>query len=96
MKKNILPLTGDLLEKAELLKMAGDPVRIRILCFMFKQKKACVTDIAESLDIPINTISHHLQKMKNVGYFETKRIGTIICYELIETTFTKTLQRLIC
>jgi len=94
--KTPFPLTADILEKAEMLKIAGDPVRIRILCFMFEYKKACVTDIAESLDVPINTISHHLQKMKHVGYFETKRIGTIICYELIENSFTKTLERLIC
>jgi ArsR family transcriptional regulator, lead/cadmium/zinc/bismuth-responsive transcriptional repressor len=94
--KITFPLTEDILQKAELLKMAGDPVRIRILCFMFEHKKACVTDIAESLDVPINTISHHLQKMKHVKFFETKRIGTIICYELIENTFTKRLQRLIC
>ena len=94
--KTTFPLTEDILQKAELLKMVGDPVRIRILCFMFEHKKACVTDIAEALDVPINTISHHLQKMKNAEYFETKRIGTAICYELIKTSFTKTLQKLIC
>jgi len=94
MKKVIL--TQDLLEKAELLKAAGDPIRIRILCFMFEHKKACVTEIADSLGIPINTASHHLQKMKSAGYFDTTRIGTIICYELVKNPFNRTLKKLIC
>lgn len=89
-------LDEDLLQKAELLKMAGDPVRIRILCFMFVKKEACVTEIAEALCAPINTISHHLQKMKRAGYFATKRIGTVICYELIPNRFNTELEKLIC
>lgn len=89
-------LSQDLIHKAELLRMAGDPIRIRILYFMFERKYACVSDIAESLDAPLNVVSHHLQKMKNAGYFETERMGTAICYKLIENSFIKRLERLIC
>lgn len=91
-----ISLTTDLVRKAELLRMAGDPIRIRILCLMFKRKKACVSDIAEAIGVPLNVVSHHLQKMKYAGYFQTERMGTAICYEIIESPLTKLLERFIC
>lgn len=85
-----------MLSKARMLKLAGDPTRIRILCFMFKYKKACVSDIAESLDMTIASISHHLQMMKDNGYFTTVRMGNSICYVLVEHEFIKQLETIIC
>lgn len=89
-------LTTDLIIKARLLELAGDPTRIRILCFMFEHKKACVSGIADALGMSIGSISHHLQIMRDNGYFETERMGNMICYILIKNKFINQLKKLIC
>ena len=40
----------ELVKKSRLLGLAGDQTRIRILCIMFQNRKACVSDIASSLE----------------------------------------------
>lgn len=90
------PINEALIKKARLLEIAGDPTRIRILCFMFKYRKACVSDIAESLDMSIASISHHLQVMRDNGFFTTERMGQNICYILADNIATKHLAKIIC
>lgn len=85
-----------IIKKARMLELAGDPTRIRILCFMFEYKKACVSDIAASLDMSIAGISYHLQIMRDNGYFTTERMGNSICYILVESDLTKRLHQIIC
>ncbi|MBI5729066.1 MAG: winged helix-turn-helix transcriptional regulator [Candidatus Magasanikbacteria bacterium] len=91
-----IPLKPEMVRKARLIELAGDPTRLRILCFMFEYGEACVSDIAESLDMSVNAVSHHLQIMRDNGYFETERVGSMICYKLIRNEFTKQLEKLIC
>lgn len=83
-------------KKARLLSLAGDETRIRILCFMFRHKKACVGDIAKSLNMTLPSISHHLRIMKDNGFFVTERTGISICYALSDDDFIKSLKKLIC
>ena len=90
------PLNDVLTKKARILELAGDPTRIRILCFMFKYKKACVSDIAESLEMSIASISHHLQVMRDNGFFTTHRMGQNICYILTESEDIEHLEKIIC
>lgn len=85
-----------LAKKARVLSLAGDETRIRILCFMFKYKKACVSDIAKSLDMSVSSISHHLQIMKDNGFFITERMGNNICYALKKSAFMRGLEKVIC
>ncbi len=89
-------LTPDLIKKARLLAIAGDPTRIRILCFMFENKKACVSDISESVGMTISAVSHHLQIMRDNGLFETEREGNMICYILVKNAYVKHLENIIC
>lgn len=89
-------LTPELEEKAKLLSLAGDPTRIRIFCFMYEHKEACVSDIAGALDMSVAAISHHLQLMKEHGLFDTERVGQTICYSLVQTPFIKQLKKIIC
>lgn len=90
------PINEELIKRARLLGLAGDPTRIRVLCFMFEYKKACVSDIAESLEMSIASISHHLQVMRDNGFFTMERMGQNICYILVENPFISQLKELIC
>ena len=91
-----IPIDDVLLKRVRLLSLAGDETRIRILCFLFEYEEGCVSDIAESLDVSINTVSHHLRMMKDVGLVESERMGVNICYKIVRDEFVKNLERAIC
>ncbi|TSD05603.1 MAG: transcription regulator ArsR [Parcubacteria group bacterium Greene0714_7] len=91
-----IALSPELTKRARLLSLAGDETRVRILCFMFEYGEACVSDIAESLDMPVNTVSHHLRMMKDNGFFASERMGTNICYKLVRNSFINNLEKAIC
>lgn len=89
-------LSPELIKKARFLAIAGDQTRIRILCYMFTNRKACVSDIAEALDMSVSAISHHLQIMRDNGFFETERMGNMICYILVKNEYINRLEKIIC
>jgi len=80
---------------ARMLAVAGDETRFKILNFMFQKKKACVTDIASAVGMTIGCISHHLQIMRDNGFFETQREGNNICYTLVDSSFNKKLKKIV-
>lgn len=86
----------NILKKTRFLEIAANSTRILILCFMYKYKEACVTDIAKSLNMSVASISHHLQIMRDNGFFKTKRMGNNICYQLINNESIKYLKKIIC
>ncbi len=90
------PLTEDLTKRARLLALAGDQTRIRILCFMFEYRQACVSEIAESLGMSVASISQHLQVMRDNGFFVTERMGNKVCYILKKNEFIKDLEQVVC
>lgn len=91
-----IPQSEELAKRARFLTIAGDETRIRILCFLFHYGEACVSDIAESLDTNLNTVSHHLRIMKDAGLVASERIGVKICYSLVRSTFVNLLEKAIC
>lgn len=96
MRYRKISLDQEISKKARLLELSGDETRIRILCFMFEYGEGCVGDIAESLDVSINTTSHHLRIMKDSGFLVSERMGVNICYKLIRNKFIDDLERVIC
>lgn len=91
-----MPANAVLTRRARLLSLAGDETRIRILCFLFEYNEGCVSDIAESLDVSINTASHHLRMMKDVGLVGSERMGVNMCYKILRDEFVKSLEKAIC
>jgi DNA-binding transcriptional ArsR family regulator len=39
-----------------------------------------VGEVQEELDIPASTLSHHLEKLKQVGLVKVRRVGTFLWY----------------
>lgn len=91
-----IPIDESLTRRARLLSIAGDETRIRILCFMFEYGEGCVSDIADSLDASVNTVSHHLRMMKDLGMLASERMGVSICYRLVRDEFINNLEKAIC
>lgn len=90
------PLTADLSKKAWILQLAGDRARIRILCTLFDHRAVCVSDIAESLQMSVASVSHHLQLLQDSGVVTSKRNGKRICYTFNRTPLITYIKQFIC
>ena len=62
----------ELLEKK--LKALADKNRLRVLAFLY-QKKLCVCELAELLEITQPSVSKHLKKLKEAGIIDSEQDG---------------------
>ena len=66
---------------ADRLRALSDPLRLRIVSLLYQGEKS-VSQIAESLDAELMTVSHHLQILKNAHLLASRRDGRFIIYSL--------------
>jgi DNA-binding transcriptional ArsR family regulator len=83
-------------ELASTLKILGEENRLRIMCVLLKEKKACVSRIAEQLDLSVATTSFHLRTLKKYGLLTSVREGKQIWYEVVTSSFTVDIKKIIC
>ncbi len=86
-------LVGEIMERmpdpelltrvAELLKMFGEPTRVRIL-FELLDHERCVGEIAERLEMTVSSISHQLRVLKQARLVRSRRDGKTIWYSLAD------------
>ncbi len=63
---------SDPTELAGLLKVLGDPTRLKIFDTLM-QGVQCNCDLGERLDLPMNLISHHLKVLRQAGLVQSER-----------------------
>lgn len=84
----IMPDENVLYDVAELLKVFGDPTRIRII-FVLVQKEMCVCEIANLLEMTQSAISHQLRVLKQARLVKARRSGKTIFYSLCDAHVQK-------
>lgn len=68
------------LRAAEIFKVLGDPVRLRLYLRIAGSRAAiCVCDLGE-LGVSQPTVSHHLRKLREAGLVDCERRGTWVYY----------------
>ena len=68
--------------EAEILKVLGHPVRLKIVAGLMSQ--SCnVKKIWECLQLPQATVSQHLALLKNKGVIEGRRDGVEVFYQVV-------------
>lgn len=68
--------------EAEILKVLGHPVRLKIIAGLMSQ--TCnVKKIWECLELPQATVSQHLALLKNKGIIEGRRNGVEVYYHVV-------------
>jgi ArsR family transcriptional regulator len=78
-------------EKAELLKVLGDPSRLTMLASLWKaESPICICDFTAGLDLSQPTISHHMSKLKDAGLVDAEKRGIWIYYRLRDKLPTET------
>ena len=81
-KGSVLELHGTFDYLSNALSLAGNNVRLKILYLLFEEKRLCVCDLSDILEMNVSAISQHLRKMKDRNLIETKREGQTIFYSL--------------
>lgn len=90
-KRNLAAQRG-LLTLADLLNVAGNLQRLRILYLLHVHKEMCVCDLAEVLELADSAVSQHLRKLKDKNVVKTRRKGQTIYYSLVQNVFTANLE----
>ena len=79
--------------EAEILKVLGHPVRLKIVAGLMSQ--SCnVKKIWECLELPQATVSQHLALLKNKGIIEGKRDGVEVFYQVTSVESRKIVEAL--
>jgi len=86
-------LTRQFSAEAEVLKVLGHPIRLKIvagLCI----RECNVKHIWECLGLPQATVSQHLALLKNKGIIEGKREGVEVHYSVVHPLAKKIIAAL--
>src|SRR3954451_24688731 len=72
----------DVVKFADMFSAIGTEARLRILRLLLSAHPdgLVVGEVAEELDIPASTLSHHLDKLKNEDLVRVQREGTFLRY----------------
>ena len=71
-------------KEADILKVLGEPNRLRLAILLAAEGEVCVCRLAEALDAPEYKVSRHLGVMRAAGLVEARREGTWMHYKLAE------------
>ena len=72
-----------LFSMAELFRVFGDSIRIKILCALFEQERN-VTEICELVGMSQSAISHQLRLLKQADLVSSRREGKMMVYSLAD------------
>lgn len=67
---------------AQILNLAGNEVRLKILYLLYQEKELCVCDLSDILQMKVAAISQHLRKLKDRNLIKSVRDGQILYYRL--------------
>jgi DNA-binding transcriptional ArsR family regulator len=83
----------DVVKFADMFSAMGTEARLRILRLLLSAHPdgMVVGEVADELEIPASTLSHHLDKLKNENLVHVQREGTFLRY----TANTEALQELL-
>lgn len=73
---------SSILKLSDILKLAGNDVRLKILFLLNTEDDLCPCDLSDILDMTVPAVSQHLRKLKDAGILQPRREGKLIFYSL--------------
>jgi ArsR family transcriptional regulator, lead/cadmium/zinc/bismuth-responsive transcriptional repressor len=70
-------------DAAEVLKVLGDPTRLRLL-YALAQRELCVCDLSAVLGMTQSAISHQLRVLRSARLVRYRKVGKIVYYALAD------------
>jgi ArsR family transcriptional regulator len=74
--------TDTLATSTRLLKAFADPVRLRLLNLLSRDREVCVCYLHEALELPQPTVSRHLAYLRKSGLVVGRKEGLWVHYRL--------------
>lgn len=69
---------------SNILALAGNEVRLKIVYLLEEEKELCPCDLADILGMSIPAVSQHLRKLKDGNIVETRKESQTIYYSLTQ------------
>lgn len=70
------------LQLGQILSLAGNEVRLKILFLLKEEKELCPCDLSDILRMSIPAVSQHLRKLKDGNIIKSRKDGQTIFYSL--------------
>ncbi|MDP1817780.1 MAG: metalloregulator ArsR/SmtB family transcription factor [Leadbetterella sp.] len=67
---------------AQVLDLAGNEVRLKILFLLNQESELCPCDISDILEMSLPAVSQHLRKLKDTNLIQFRKVGQTIFYSL--------------
>ena len=83
-KKKLQKATSSFDKLSQVLSIAANDVRLKILYLLEEENELCVCDLADILEMTIPAVSQHLRKLKDGNILQTRRNAQTIYYSLKE------------
>ena len=74
--------TPDIEEAAELMNLAGNSTRLKLLYLLDNMKELCVCDLAALVGTTESATSHQLRLLRNLRLVRARRDGRMVYYRL--------------
>jgi len=69
---------------SNILALAGNEVRLKIVYLLEEEKELCPCDLADILAMSIPAVSQHLRKLKDGNIVKTRKEGQTVYYSLTQ------------
>jgi len=81
-KNNIESNQKSIAQLANVLGLAGNEVRLKMLYLFSREKELCVCDLSDILKMNVSAISQHLRKLKDGNIVDIRKDGQTYYYFL--------------
>lgn len=87
-KENLKFAEQSISNLSQVLSLAGNEVRLKILFLLDKESELCPCDISDILEMSVPAISQHLRKLKDANIIQFRKEGQTIFYSLKSNHFS--------
>ena len=83
-KKKLKTAQKSFANLSNILALAGNEARLKIVYLLEEKKELCPCDLADILGMSIPAVSQHLRKLRDGNIVETRKEGQTIYYSLTQ------------
>ena len=81
-KEKLNAEAGPIHELSNILALAGNEVRLKIMYLLYEEPELCPCDLSDILGMSVPAVSQHLRKMKDGRVVAARRDGQTLYYSL--------------
>jgi len=83
-KKDLTNVQRQTKSLSNLLSLAGNEARLKILYLLFQEGTLCPCDLSDILKMTVPAVSQHLRKLKEGDLIKNRKVGQTVFYSIID------------